>query len=188
MKGKETYKINKERCLFFLLGILILILYHVKYDLSYGDVVNVYGSVLHRGSEYFPVDGNVFEGIYNFTVFHYFNWSSRNLIEIILIVVSSLPTICWHVLDVTAVLLIGYCLEQLVGIRSTKIKYLSIFSFLMMYQVITMRSAGWIATTINYSWVAAAGLYMYLVISRLRGGGTLQKHLMDWHCWRLLLR
>lgn len=187
--GKSfEYPKNLGRCLFYFLGLLILIIYHMQYDLSYGDVVNVYGPVLQRGSEYFPVDGNVFQGIYNFTVFHYLNWSSRSLIEIILIVVGALPAICWHILDILSVLLIGYCMEQLVCIQDKRIKYFSIFSVLMMYQVITMRSAGWIATTVNYSWVAAAGLYMYLVMQRLRGGGTLGKHHTYWRCLQRCLR
>lgn len=160
--------INKYKILFYLSGVIILILYHIRYNLAYGDVVNIYGNVLKRGSEYFPQDGNVFEAIYNFTVFHYNMWSSRNVIEIVLIVVGSMPTIVWRILDIMLVILIGYCLDKLIFIRNEKIKYLCIFSFLMMYQVVTMSSAGWIATTINYSWVIAMGLYMFLTIQRIR--------------------
>lgn len=160
--------IGQPRILFYLFGIIILILYHLRYDLSFGDAVNLYGNVLKRGSEYFPSDGNVFEAVWRFSVFHYMNWSSRNIIEAVFIIVAVFPAIFWHILDILAVVLIGYSLDKLVLIKNMKIKYLSIFSFLMMYQVITMRSAGWVATTINYSWVVAMGLYMYLTIQRIR--------------------
>lgn len=160
---------------FYILGILILILYHMRYDLSFGDVVQTYGTILKRGSKYFPENGNVLQALYNFTVFHYTKWSSRNIIEVVLMIVGVLPEICWHILDILTVVLIGYCLDKLVAIKSPKLKYLSIFSFLMMYQVITMRSAGWIATTVNYSWAVAMGLYMYLTIQRIRKGEPVSK-------------
>ncbi len=147
-----------------------MFLYHLKFDLSYGDVVNSYGNVLKRGSEYFPQHGNVLEAIYNFTVFHYTRWSSRNVVEIVLIIVGALPAIYWHILDIGMVMLIGYCLENLVPIKDQKIKYMVMFSFLMMYYVVGMRSAGWIAVTINYSWVVAAALYMFLIVQKIRGG------------------
>lgn len=90
--------------------------------------------------------------------------------------VGAMPKVVWHLLDMLCVFLIAYSMEQIVRIRDQKIKYSAIFSLLMMYQVITMRSAGWIATTINYSWVAAAGLYMYLVVQRIRSGERVAGH------------
>lgn len=173
IKKKE---INIYRCLFYVIGLIIVILYHMRFDLSYGDVVDIYGNVLQPGSEYFPQNGNVFEAIYNFTVFHYQNWSSRSIIEIFLIIVGIMPVMCWYILDIVSVLLIGYCLDKLTEIENQKIKYLCIFSFLMMYQVSTMGSAGWIATTINYSWVVAAGLYLFLIIQCIRK----EKHITIW--------
>lgn len=168
-------KERRSRWLYYCVGILILLLYHMQYDLSYGDSVNFYGNVLKRGSEFFPVNGNVFEAIYNFTSFHYLNWSSRNVIELILIIVGSLPVIFWHILDILSVVLIAYSLDGLVHIKDWKKKYFCIFSFMMMYQVVTMRSAGWVATTINYSWVVAAGLYMFYIIQRIRKGEAVSK-------------
>lgn len=168
-------RVLQPRALFYLVGILVVFLYHLKFDLSYGDVVNSYGNVLKRGSEYFPQDGNVLEAIYNFTVFHYTGWSSRNVIEIVLIIVGALPAIYWHILDIGMVMLIGYCLENLVPIKDQKIKYMVMFSFLMMYYVVGMRSAGWIAVTINYSWVVAAALYMFLIVQKIRGSKGISK-------------
>ncbi|MCI8484630.1 MAG: hypothetical protein HFH41_09860 [Lachnospiraceae bacterium] len=165
----------KPRTLFYFSGVLVLILYHIGYDLSFGDVVSSYGNVLKRGSEYFPKDGNILEAIYNFTVFHYNQWSSRNVIEAVLIIVGRLPAVCWRILDIGMAVLMGYCLDCLVQIKDQKVKYLSIFSFLMMYPVVAMRSAGWIATTMNYSWVAATGLYVYLNIQRIRKGEQISK-------------
>lgn len=128
-----------------------MVLYHMRYDLSFGDAVDYFALVLQRRNWRFPSDGTVWDVVRNFTVFHYLNWSSRSLIELVLIVVSILPALCWHVLDILAVLCIGYCMERLVRIQDGRIKYLSIFSFLMTYQIMSMSSAGWIATTINYS-------------------------------------
>lgn len=160
--------ILQPRSLFYLIGSIILILYHMQFDLSYGDVKDVYGQILQRGSEYFPNNGNIFQAIYHFSVFHYLKWSSRSVIEAVLIVIGIMPTIFWHLLDIGMVLLIGYCLDKLVWIKDERIKYLSIFTFLMMYILVTMSSAGWIATTTNYSWVMAMGLYVYLNVQRIR--------------------
>ena len=44
-------RVLQPRALFYLVGILVVFLYHLKFDLSYGDVVNSYGNVLKRGSE-----------------------------------------------------------------------------------------------------------------------------------------
>ena len=89
----EKIKEKKYRVAFYALGILFLVFYHMKMDLSFGDVANIYGVVLQKGSEYYPVDGNVFQAIIAFTKYHYLMWSSRNVIEIVLIIVGILPQI-----------------------------------------------------------------------------------------------
>lgn len=160
--------ILQPRTLFYLAGIIVLILYHMKFDLSFGDTPDVFAHILKRGSNDFPEDANVFQAIHNFTVSRYHGWSSRSIIEIFLIILSVTPPILWHLMDIGTVILIGYCIDELVSIKDARIKYLSIFSFLMMYYPVHMASAGWIATTLNYSWPMALGLYAYLNIQRIR--------------------
>ncbi|MCI8991233.1 MAG: hypothetical protein HFG80_00665 [Eubacterium sp.] len=175
-KGSSVCKyILQPQILFYLAGMIVLVIYHINYDLSFGDAVDVYGNVLKRGSDYFPEDGTVFDGIFNFTKFHYLRWSSRNVIEVVLVIVSRIPVIVWHIADILIIILAGYCLDKTAGIRNEKIKYSFLFCFLMMYPIAMMSSAGWIATTTNYSWVVAFGLYVYLTVWRLRKGEKVSK-------------
>ncbi|MBO5485062.1 MAG: hypothetical protein J6K58_06650 [Lachnospiraceae bacterium] len=157
--------------------LLVYSLYHKYYDLSFGDTPDFFATVLKRGinSEIFPEDANVFIAICNFTKYRYYHWSSRTVIELLLIIVSAMPQIVWHILDLLSVLLIGYSLSVLVDIKDELVKYLCIFTMILMYPVIQMSSAGWIATTLNYSWVLAAGLYTLSIIKRIHCGVQISK-------------
>lgn len=172
---EKNFRDNKYRVFFYLAGLAVLILSHISYDLSFGDVVTEYGKVIWGQSDLIPQDRSMLENIWNYSKYSYLHWSSRSIINVILIIVGGMPEICWHVLDILVVLLMGYSIDSLVSVKNMAVKYLCLFGLLLTYPVITMASAGWIATTINYSWVAAAGLYLYLIIQRIRNGSPVSR-------------
>lgn len=68
---KESLARPVERIFFYLIGFLVLMFYHMRYDFSYGDVVGVYGSVLVRGgstSRQMEVFGTAFGTLRSFTI------------------------------------------------------------------------------------------------------------------------
>lgn len=172
MKKEENIE---YRYFFYVTITIILILYHTQFRFGYGDVFQVYGDVLRRGSDFFPEEATFLDAIYNFLEWHYLQWSPRVVIGTILVFVSHIPIICWNILDIIVVIYIGYALEQLVVIKNLKIKYISMLTLFLAYRVPAMGSAGWIATTMNYSWLLASGLFVVLKIRKIRNGEQLSK-------------
>lgn len=149
---------------------VVLIVIHQHMDLSFGDAADTYSKILKRGqSTVFPKDGNIVSACVDFMVSHYKEWSSRSVIEFVMICVAALPLLCWHILDIAVMLLGAYSLVRLLDIdkQSSLYPYVFLFTILMMYPFNHMETAGWIATTINYSWVLALGLYSLTVVKEI---------------------
>ena len=84
--------------------------------------------------------------------YRYYNWSSRLIIDGILVILARLDMIIWKILDVIIYTVGVYYIIKLVNKNySKKIAYLGVLLFLM-YPFYEMASAGWISTTLNYSW------------------------------------
>ena len=165
---------SPERILFYFLAVLLLIAFHCTYDLSFGDVEIMFGKALIPGNELgnYEPGQNILQAIWNYSVWRYQGWTSRNIIELVLIIIAGCPRWVWHVTDILSVLLIIYCIDEMAEFEYTKpgMKYLLLSLLLLCYPLVVMRSAGWVATTLNYTWVLAAGLYLTLVVLRIDKG------------------
>lgn len=167
---KHTMKSSVNMAVFLGFLCVVLIVIHQHMDLSFGDAADTYSKILKRGqSTVFPEDGNIVSACVDFMVSHYKEWSSRSVIEFVMICVAALPLSCWHILDIAVMLLGAYSLVRLLDIdkQSSPYPYVFLFTALMMYPFNHMETAGWIATTINYSWVLAFGLYSLTVIKEI---------------------
>lgn len=100
--------------------------------------------------------------------FRYYNWSSRVVIESILIVIARQNMILWKILDCVIFTVGAYYTIKLVNYRNSKhIMFLGVLLFLM-YPFHEMASAGWMATTLNYLWCFAFGMIASIpLINRL---------------------
>lgn len=97
----------------------------------------------------------------SYLVSRYNNWTSRLIIESILIILLKLPKLIWCLLNCLMILLLVYDIDILF---SKKNKYLFILSLVGIYFFRNMSSAGWYATTLNYLWPLSLGLYSLIPI------------------------
>lgn len=89
----------------------------------------------------------------------YFTWSSRVLINGVDIIFMAAPMWVWQIMDVAMVLLLFYELQQICYDRFQNPTPFVLLGLLCSFQLTHMSNAGWIATTINYLWALAIGLY-----------------------------
>ena len=82
----------------------------------------------------------------------YWNWSSRVVIESVMVLLLRLDMIVWKILDcIIYTFGVYYVIKAFNYKKSTHIAFLGVLLFLM-YPFHEMATAGWIATTLNYLW------------------------------------
>lgn len=89
----------------------------------------------------------------------YMTWSSRTLIEAMMMIMVNLPPIIWRVTDAIVVLAGVVTLTKLLekkGYREYYSFYISLAFLALPYSYMSL--AGWVATSVNYMWPLAAGL------------------------------
>ncbi len=89
--------------------------------------------------------------------------SSRTVLEFVLIVMLNLPRLVWHIADLGMLLLLAVFSVKLLSDGRGKedvqtVRWLVILSILI-FQTEEMSTAGWVATSMNYMWVTAAGVF-----------------------------
>ena len=109
--------------------------------------------------------------------YRYYNWSSRLIIDGILVILARLDMIIWKILDVIIYTVGVYYIIKLVNKNySKKIAYLGVLLFLM-YPFYEMASAGWISTTLNYSWCFAFGMISFIPLIYEAHGEKVNKYI-----------
>lgn len=89
----------------------------------------------------------------------YYIWSSRTIIEAIMLIVLSLPQLIWRILDSAMFVLTAmfmsknFCTEEHIVLKNWLIVFLNLTVNLKV-----MSEAGWGAATINYVWPLAMAL------------------------------
>ena len=90
----------------------------------------------------------------DFNIYKYYNWSSRQLIESVLYFIS-VHSHVWMLLNSLVITIIAKLIEAIFCNHTIKMKILCCIGTLI-YPLIDMSSAGWMATTINYYWPLGA--------------------------------
>ncbi len=102
----------------------------------------------------------------------YYNWSSRLIIEFVLCGVLKISKYLWILLEALMVTLAGYSISKLF-VKNNENKFENIImlvSMILIYPITQMNSAGWAATTINYMWPLATGLFALIPIRKIWDG------------------
>ena len=92
------------------------------------------------------------ENIFSYIVRRYMNWSSRGLIEILLIYVSKLNIIVWKIFNAAFVSIICVAISEIFNKDKKALINWIISLLVLIYPLSDMNSAGPIATTANYLW------------------------------------
>ena len=99
----------------------------------------------------------------SFAYMRYMQWSSRFLIEMVLVVIVSLPLILWKVLDTLMIVQLFYSGNKLLNVKDRKILIFEIF-LIMILPWKVFGETGWIATTLNYTWPFTLGFYGFSIL------------------------
>lgn len=151
---KEFFKRHKE--IIFLGGLFFLVfLSHFFFE------IHIYDDVFFQK---IPMNG-----LFPFLKSRYFEWSSRLLIEMVLVTFLHLPDVLWYFVNSLMILLIGYSICKLFRVEQFQGKVL-IYTLLFLYPMYQMSGAGWYATSINYLWPFACGLFSMIPIRKVLDG------------------
>ena len=108
--------------------------------------------------------------ILRFAVDAFNTWTSRIFIQPVLVFFSGIPNYVWKIVDVIMIVIIYHFMLQMVNIiteKSCKNNKIWCCIFFMCFPYSLMATAGWIATTVTYTWTFAA--YFYCLYMLLRG-------------------
>lgn len=132
----------------FFLWFCFLCLWHILLPLQYGDDVN-FATVLAQTQ-------TPFQTAWEFLTHRYQVWTSRLVIESILIFIIRVPVV-WHVMDIALMTWIAFALSMFFNPQNKKSGNWMIFSLLLLFPLSMMGTAGYITTTMNYAWPIAFG-------------------------------
>lgn len=103
--------------------------------------------------------------ILGFVTERYFNWTSRVIIESTLGFIFRYSKYIWTFGTIFMVTLIGYSISKIFVRKEIKKEMnMMIMWLVILYPFERMSSAGWAATTVNYIWPMALGLYSLISI------------------------
>ena len=122
----------------------ILLIWHLELPVTTGDDI-YFTNALEQSS------------VLDFLMFRYAQWSSRLLIECVLIFVVRAPYV-WRILDSLALTLIAAMTSAMFNEKkSPQIDWGSCV-VVMLFPLLSLNEAGYAATTVNYIWPFAAGM------------------------------
>ena len=143
---EKIKKIGKSIYLPFILFGIVLILIHIPFN-KFGDDV-WFQNILNE------------KGLIDYTSQRFSNWTSRNIIETVLVTLSNtrVSMIIWKFLNVCIFELLAYSTYKLfIKNIQDKTKKLKLTWFLiasiLLIPFTALKDTGWIATTTNYLWV-----------------------------------
>lgn len=148
-------KLLKNKNIIYIIVFFIILLSHCFLKVNSGDDL------------FFKTAMN--NGLLDFVSTRYESWSSRVIIEVILVYMLKLPKMVWMLLDSASLVLVIYAIDYLFTKRSSLEKLL-VALLVLLYPLSELRSAGWYATTINYLWPLALGLFSFFPIKHARDG------------------
>lgn len=162
-------KICKSVYLPFIVFAIILICTHIRLQKVADDIW--FADILKN------------QGILEYTINRYNTWTSRTIIESILVSLANtnVSFIIWKVLNILMFELLAYSTYKLfikdIKEEKTKLQLLWILIFgILLIPFSMLKDAGWIATTTNYLWVLALGMFLITIIKK-----SLKKEKIKWY-------
>lgn len=149
-------KILKSKYLPFIIFGIILFIIHIPIIKNNDDLW--FQNILNEQS------------ITSFSIQRYNNWSSRTIIEAVLIILSNtnVSLFIWKILDILMFELLAYSIYKIFlkgHNKSILLSWILVFGILTI-PVSILNGAGWIATTTNYLWPLALGMYVFTIIRK----------------------
>lgn len=142
----EKIKQNKNQLILLAIVFIYYFMIHLTANFLSGDDQG-FMAVLHN------------QNLFEWLIKRYQTWSSRLIIELILVILLNLPIYVWMILDSLMFVLIYYSILKIADVKDNLL--ISIFLMLVMFfmPLQLFSNAGWGATTLNYLWPLAFGMY-----------------------------
>lgn len=150
---RENRKVRLETVTVWgLLGVL-LAMYFLKVDINYGDDSH-FATVLESQS------------LWAWTVERYHTWSSRNLLEALMVILRVYAPDLWRILSTGMYILLGYLISWLFTDRSLAGNCVIAGGIMMLFGW-DIHDAGYIASTLNYSWPGTCALLAMAPVKKI---------------------
>lgn len=99
-----------------------------------------------------------------FIKFRYYNWTGRMIIESLEVLFCKINIIYWKILDSLIMTFIAYIISIIFNInKDKKINYLIVLC-IFLYDIVAFLDAGFISTSINFTWIFASALIWFIPI------------------------
>ena len=135
----------------------VLLALHLQFTLGTGDDP-MYAAMLDQYS------------LAYFSLWHYYTWSARTLIEAVVCIVEALPAIVWRLADPLCITLCAACIVRLARLEDRPAGRWAVCGLALCYPWQDMSSAGWVCTTLVFVWPLLAALAALLPLGEsLRG-------------------
>ena len=137
-------------------------------------LLNAFKSTLFGDDTWFSeiITGKIEPAITSFSKYvgwRYVTWSSRLIIEFLLIMFTYKLPILWKILDAGVYVLLYYSIKKVFCKRDTKLNWLVLFLVLCIPFGLIV-SAGWVATSLNYIWIISFGIFCLIPIRKIIDG------------------
>ena len=142
---------------FIFLALFIFVFHFIATDKFSDDIIFMETNPLQDGLIPLITD------IYN-------NWTSRLFIYPTMVALSNAPIFIWRVLELAALLLLAVSISKLVIHEEKYSSNCFLVGFMLLYPYWHMATAGWIATTTNFTFPLALGTFALLTLKRIREG------------------
>ncbi|MFR9058248.1 DUF6056 family protein [Eubacterium callanderi] len=107
------------------------------------------------------------QSIFEYWNWRYETWSSRLIIETVLIYLSMSKHWIWCLLDSLMFILLAYSISELFVSEDKKLYgNWIVVSLILCYPFVQLSSAGWLATTLNYLWPLSLGMFAFIPLKR----------------------
>lgn len=130
--------------------------------LAYVVLMHIFLSTNTLDDIYFTQVFRQYQGdVFQYMTDRYIRWSSRIFIDLAAFYVGALPEIVWKILNIAMICLlykqIAWLMQNILKAPNTASPIIMLA--MCIYPFSNMGSTGWLATTVNYLWVLASGMY-----------------------------
>ncbi len=155
-KLKEIYHSAYFPFILFFIAIVIL---HTR-------IVNINGDDVYFSKILQENNQNIGE----YLQMRYMTWTSRLLIEGTMVFLLKFQLLFWKIINIGMYLLLAISISKLVNTKKSRILNYVICALILMIPINLINETGWVATTMNYLWVVALGLYTLTTVRKYADG------------------
>lgn len=136
----------------FILFFIILVIFHIKIETFFGDDIFFKNIITEENN------------IIQYLTQRYNIWSSRLIIETVLVTLAKFELKIWKILNVGIYMLLAKSISKICLKEKDKNFNYIICGLLLLLPISVINNTGWLATTTNYLWVVSFGMYALSII------------------------